>query len=274
MRIVARCRRADGGNAITFVCGHVMVRVKSIVVGAIKRIVPLRTRNRVRLWLRRHPIEYRLRWPDLAICDLRKNDVVLDVGAHVGDFVECVLAHQPHAIVHAFEPIPEAFEVMRRKFGDYPGVRCHNVALGSERGGKPFNVSRYDQASSFLQLGRALANGVYGIDFTTEKTIHVPIVTVGEILTEYRLKHVKLLKLDVQGFELEVLKGTGRFLERVDYVYTEAQFQELYIEGPRFDVTAEFLIQRGFDLVRMTSFRTDDVGRLMECDMIFRRRTA
>jgi FkbM family methyltransferase len=211
-------------------------------------------------------------WPDLAMIDLARSDVVFDVGANVGEFTECVLAFQPWAIIHAFEPISEVFEVLQRKFKDYPGIFCRNVALGRERGEQAINVSSYAQASSFLENGRVLKDRVYGIDFTPVKTETVRVKTAAGYARASGVDRIKLLKLDVQGYELEVLKGAEPILDRIEFIYAEAQFQELYKNGPLFDEVFEFLSKRGFELLRMTSFRADDLGRLMECDMIFRSR--
>jgi hypothetical protein len=107
----------------------------------IDRIIPIRRRNVIRLALGRHPIEYRSYWPDIEMCNLKRGDVVFDVGANVGDFTECVLAYQPWAIVHTFEPLPSAFSSLQRKFGEYPGVYCNQAALGSSQSILPLNVS-------------------------------------------------------------------------------------------------------------------------------------
>src|ERR1022692_4046005 len=64
----------------------------------------LRLRNDLRIRLGRHPIELRERYPDLADLSLRPGAVVFDVGANIGNFSESVLAHQPWARIHAFEP--------------------------------------------------------------------------------------------------------------------------------------------------------------------------
>src|SRR5260370_267040 len=136
---------------------------------------------------------------------LARRDVVVDVGANVGDFTECALAYQPWVIVHAFEPLPSAFEVLERKFQLYPGIYCNNVALGSRQSVLPLNISSYDQASSFLPNGRVLERGVYGIDFTAAESTKVPVDTLADDATGGRVSHIKLRKLDVPGYEIEVL---------------------------------------------------------------------
>jgi FkbM family methyltransferase len=192
------------------------------------------------------------------------------VGANVGDFTECLLAYQPWAVVHTFEPLPSAFAVLSGKFADYPSVHCNQFALGSSQSVLSLNVSRYDQASSFLQNGHLLDRGVHGMDFRVTNTIDVEVDTLTNYTRKRGINRIKLLKLDVQGFEVEVLKGAESILSKLEYIYAEAQFQELYKGGPLFTDLCEFLSTRGHRLLRMTCFRWDDAGKLMECDMIFK----
>lgn len=244
------------------------------LVTVIKKLIPIQTRSFIRLLFGRHPIEKRRYWPDLEMVNLRPNDVIIDVGANVGRFVETALAFQPYAKIHAFEPIPDIFAEMVKKVGAYSNVYCHNYALGSKLGVQQINISQYHEASSFLELGHTLTAGVRGIDFSYNTKISVEIETLSNFVLRHSIRRIKLLKLDVQGFELEVLKGAEAILPLVEYVYTEAQFQELYKNGPLYTDTFNFLSKFGFKLLRMSRFNTNDLGQLIECDMIFRRTLA
>jgi FkbM family methyltransferase len=246
------------------------VTFKDVLRRCVDRIIPIPRRNSIRLALKRHPFEYQSRWPDIEIFKLGRRDVVFDVGANVGDFTECVLAYQPWAVVHAFEPLPSAFAVLYRKFADYPEIYCNKTALGSTQSVLSLNVSSYEQASSFLPNGRVLDSGVYGIDFTVANTIDVPVDTLANYTAQRGINRIKLLKIDVQGFEIEVLKGAEPVIPYVDYIFAEAHFQEMYKGGPLFTDLFDFLNAKGHQLVRMTAFRLDDDGKLMECDMIFK----
>lgn len=240
---------------------------------AVRALTTLRLRNDLRLRLGRHPIELRERYPDLADLHLRRGAVVFDVGANVGYFSESVLAHQPWACIHAFEPLPDARARLQQAlapFGD--NIAINSAALGAGRGERDFFVSRFGEASSFFENGARLEGRVYGIDFTTIAMVPVVIDTVADYVGEHRIARIDLLKLDVQGFELEVLKGAAPVLDRVDAIYCEAQFEELYRGAPLAGDIFAWLHAHGFVLLRMTAFRADDEGRLMECDMLFRRR--
>jgi FkbM family methyltransferase len=130
---------------------------------------------------------------------LCRGDVVIDVGANVGDFSEAVLAHQQWAKIHAFEPLPAPFGTLRKKLAPFGDIEFRNVALGRARGEGDLFVSSFDEASSFLVNGPILDKKVYGIDFSIRETLRVPIVTLSDYLREQNIECVHLLKLDVQG---------------------------------------------------------------------------
>jgi FkbM family methyltransferase len=264
--------RAPAGASSLAPAGKIDTMQLSFLRAMVRGIMPLRVRNQVRVWLRRHPYELRARWPDLAMMDLPPRPVVVDVGAHVGHFSETVLALRPAATVFAFEPQPGAFAELRARLGTFDRVDLNACALGATSGTRAMFVSRYDQASSFLPNGEVLQRQVYGIDFSVEKTLDVQTRTLDEFAQAKGIERIDLLKLDVQGFELEVLRGALGTLPKVRWIYAEAQFQEMYKGGPDFSEIATFLRRANFDCVRMAEFRYDDDDRLMECDMVFRRR--
>lgn len=219
-----------------------------------------------------YPAPLRHRYPDLGDIRLPAGAVVFDVGAHIGLFAETALAYQPLATLHVFEPIPEAFERLTTRLSGFGNVYFNNVALGGSTAQRELLVRRYDQCTSFLELGSRLSKGVYGLDLAVDRKITTRMIRLTDYVRDGGIAAIDLLKLDVQGYELEVLRGGEDVLPMTSWIYAEAQFQELYARGPLFAELAEFLHARGFDLMRMTSFRFDDDGKLMECDMLFRRR--
>ena len=238
----------------------------------VRKLVPLRRRHQFRLLFGGYPFPLRKRFPDLGMLELRPDAVIIDVGANRGQFAETALAYQPLAQVHSFEPIKATFETLRARLDGLGDIRFVHTALGNEIGSREFVVRSYDQCSSFLDFREQLVNSVQGLDLSPDHTEVVQIRRLSDYVVEQQLSRIDLLKLDVQGFELEVLRGAEEILPRVQWIYAEAQFQELYEGGSMFDDLDEYLHLRGFDLARMTSFRHDREGKLLECDMVFRRR--
>src|SRR5215468_12580157 len=110
----------------------------------------VRRRNQLRILLGRHPAQMRGWWPDVELVGLRHGDNVIDAGAHVGDFALCVLAHQPWAKIHAFEPLPKPFAVLQSRLRAFGDTWCHQMALGSSEGEQDLLQSKFAEASSFL----------------------------------------------------------------------------------------------------------------------------
>lgn len=238
----------------------------------LKAITSLEFRNWLRVSFGRHPAEYRTRWPEIEDLNIRRGDIVLDVGANVGDFVECCLAFQPWAIIHAFEPLPIEFGVLKKKFTACKSVFPVNQAVGRQAGDLSIQVSRFSEASSFLKQAAVLRDGLYGIDFSITQALKVPVTDLADYIGRNGIERVKLLKIDTQGFELEVLKGALKHLAAIEYIYLEGAFKPLYEDQPLVNDLQKFLGSENFVLKRMCAFRTDANGDLLECDMLFANR--
>jgi hypothetical protein len=98
----------------------------------------------------------------------------------------------------------------------------------------------------------------------------VPVVRLDDYAHEQRLGEVYLLKIDVQGFELEVLEGAVELLRRTDYVFVEAGIRPLYEGAPRFTGVYDWLDAHGFHLISMRAWHRGN-QTLVETDMLFRR---
>ena len=131
------------------------------------------------------------------LCQASKTFV--DVGAHIGS-VFSEAAHQvPSAKIVAFEAIPEKVDHIRRKF---PAVECHHCALGESEGEVTFYVNR--ERSGFSSLGRPKEAEAAGVE-----AIRVPMKPLDRVLEP---GGIDLVKIDVEGAELGVLRGGERLI--------------------------------------------------------------
>ena len=79
-----------------------------------------------------------------------------------------------------------------------------------------------------------------------------------------------MLKLDVQGFELNVLNGGTNFLNKVDYILIELSFKQLYIGQPLFNELYSFLREKNFELVDILDFsRNPNSFEMLQVDALF-----
>lgn len=172
---------------------------------------------------------------------------VLDVGANEGQTIHRVLKEFPAATVHSFEPAPETFSLLERIARHEPRARAYPVACGASTGSVKFHVTGNHWCSSVLppsELGQRL----YGDWYTTKKVIDVPMVRLDDWARQHGVTSVDLLKVDAQGYDLEVLKGAVGLLPQVKAINCECQFAPEYEGCASFSQIDRFLVEHGFAL--------------------------
>jgi FkbM family methyltransferase len=172
--------------------------------------------------------------------------VIYDIGANVGTWTCLAKSIFPHARVEAFEPLAMHFEGFRRWTAPWPDdVRLHACALGASAREATMHVMDFSDASSLLPLS------AIGADEFKVKPVGiqpVTIVTLDSFVAREKLAPPDLLKLDVQGYELEVLRGAEACLAQARAVLCEVSFRPFYSGQPLFSKVQEFLEQHGLVL--------------------------
>ena len=133
---------------------------------------------------------------------LRPGDIAIDCGANVGDMT--MILAEGGADVHAFEPNPYAFEVLKKRFADAPHVTCHNAAVGSTSGRMALYLhkdSRENEVS--LSNGSSLLRDKPNV--SPERSIEVEVVDLVKFLKGLG-KPVRVLKIDIEGSEVELME--------------------------------------------------------------------
>jgi FkbM family methyltransferase len=203
-----------------------------------------------------------------ALAELTLRTVV-DVGANRGQFSLFALHTFPHAKIVSLEPLPEPAARFRRVFGAEPRVTLHNVALAPAAGQCVMHVSRQDDSSSLLPITATQGELFRGTDEVRTETVHT--APLSAFLDGDSIEEPALLKLDVQGFELEALRACGDLLDKFAYVYAEGSFIELYEGQVLADDLIAWLRERGYELVRSYESVSDEQGQPIQADMLFER---
>lgn len=194
---------------------------------------------------------------------------VIDVGANRGQFALVARRVHSQATIIAFEPLPAPAERFRHMFAGDTQVTLHQAAISPARGETAIHISGRDDSSSLLPITAAQSRLFPG---TAEAgTATVKVGPLADFLTEDQIKSPALLKLDVQGYELEALRGCDSLLGRFAHVYCECSFVELYEGQALADEVIAWLRERGFKLQGIYNTHYDRKGRAVQADFLLSR---
>jgi len=194
---------------------------------------------------------------------------VVDIGANRGQFALVARHNFPNANIISFEPLPEPAAVFRRVFSCDSAVTLHNAAIGSETGWCSMHVSARDDSSSLLPISSLQEKMFPG---TSEVgTVDVRVAPLSALVDEDDIVGPAMLKLDVQGFELDALRGCESLLSRFEWVYCECSFVELYSGQKLAADVIDWLSSKGFRIKGMYNPAYDHEGLAIQADFLFSR---
>lgn len=193
---------------------------------------------------------------------------IFDIGANRGLKIIEFLKFFPSSLIYAFEPYIPLFKELEKQFLNNPDIRLFNIGVSDKRTEKVFNVNRGVDTSSFLISNKTGLNSDRQVETIEQFTL--PLDVLDQIVLKEKVERIHLLKLDIQGSELNALKGAERLLieKRIDVIFTEAYFIQQYIGQPLFYEIASYLQQFGYSLQDIYNPIYGN-GKIAWCDAIF-----
>lgn len=151
---------------------------------------------------------------------------ILDIGANVGQFAQAARAVFPYAKVYSFEPIPKCFVQLEKQMKNDDKFQALNIGLGASNGSMLFEYNQYSPSSSFLKMTNTHTNA---FPHTAKvENIEVRIERLDAVVGRLDIQQPLLIKLDVQGYENQVLEGGGETFRKAKVVIIETSFTTLY----------------------------------------------
>ncbi len=202
-------------------------------------------------------------------------DCVLDVGANLGQYRD-YLRHEIgySGTVVSYEPIPKNVEELRKRASSDDKWLIEGYALGSERTTASFNVMSSTTFSSFLTPDHSKV-GRFGKKNVVQQQVTVDVLTLDESMARLRDSlgpRRTYLKLDTQGFDLEVAKGATETLKQVHALQTEVSFKPIYAGMPDYAAAIRTFEALGFEVSGLFKNNAGHFPELIEldCHMISR----
>lgn len=201
-------------------------------------------------------------------------DLILDVGANEGQFAQRMRRVYPGEI-HSFEPVSSVFDKLASRASADPHWHVHHCALGSQEASRMINVSTHTVFSSLLDANR-YCEGCFGDQSLGMKKESVSVrrldALMGEMLPE-GVKRRAFLKIDTQGYDLEVFKGLGHALKHIVVLQSEVSLVPIYEGMPRWLESLAMYEANGFEVAGMFPVCRDS-HRVIEYDCVLIRRDA
>lgn len=166
----------------------------------------------------------------------------LHVGAHLGEEAAMYRSHNFRPVTWV-EANPELIPALKQRVREQGGGRVICAALGSAEGEGVLHVASNGQSSSLLPLGTH-ATEHPDVTYVGEKS--VKITTLDKLLTDGAVERASYVSMDVQGVELDVLKGGTAFLSSVNFLYLEVNTENVYDGCAQLPELESWLSERGF----------------------------
>ena len=200
---------------------------------------------------------------------LQKNiDLVLDIGANSGQFVEKLRKEGYQKNIISFEPLKREHEIIKKKAIKDKFWTVHDrCAIGDIDGKIILNISNYSPSSSilsFTDMHKEAKPSAVMID----KEI-VNIIKLDTVSKNFLQKNI-MIKIDTQGYENKILRGAVNLLKHCKIIFCEVSFQHLYDGQELWQETVSLLESQGFVIYSVENgVFNKRHNKLLQGDMIF-----
>ena len=186
------------------------------------------------------------------------NAILFDVGAHHGETIKNFIKYFKIKEIHSFEASPKNFEILNKKFKDNINTKIILNNLGLSNENKIVLINQFSESSSST-LSKINKNSLYFkrkievLGLKKNQNLFENIEVKLQMLDEYLMKNniisIDLLKMDTEGHEYYVLKGSSKSLSKIKYIYFEHHYDDMLKKGYTFSDIHIFLKDNGFEKI-------------------------
>ena len=180
----------------------------------------------------------------------------IDVGAHKGEFLSYI-TNLNYKMIYCFEPQEKVFEILNKKYKDNKNIQLFNLGLSDKNSFLMFYENKLTSTSTFSKTENTfffkLKNLILKSSNSYVKNYMIKTRVLDEIFDNINVNDI-FLKIDVEGFELNVLKGSTKTIsKKVKYILVEKHFFQMYKNNDTKEVH-NFLKKNNFKLIKKFTF--------------------
>ena len=183
------------------------------------------------------------------------NSILFDVGAHHGETIKNFIKYFKIKEIHSFEASPKNFEILNKNFKDNTDTKIILNNLGLSNESKIVLLNQFSESSSST-LSKINKDSLYfkrkievlGLKKNQNlfENIEVKLQILDEYLMKSNITSIDLLKMDTEGHEYYVLKGSLKSLSKIKYIYFEHHYDDMLKKGYTFSDIHNFLKNNNF----------------------------
>jgi len=151
--------------------------------------------------------------------------IIFDVGAHQGESIQYFKNIWPNCIIHSFEPDPNSYSYLSKHFSNR---FINNVALSDCNNRLPFYQQSLTHLNSLIKIKTDSNDSIEYSKKAVNSRIEVNVIRGDDYVLDKNIEKIDLLKIDVQGNEINVLKGFSDSLNLIDVIIVEISFYDFY----------------------------------------------
>ena len=192
---------------------------------------------------------------------INKNiSVLIDVGSHHGETIYTFKKNFKIKKILAFEPSIINFEILKKKTKNLNNLKIYNIALGDKQGWVNFK-QHYDSESSTINeinidskyyKKKNLYLDFFNLKNKSFPSTKVKIDRLDNILESESISSIDILKIDTEGYDYYVIKGLGKLIKNVKFIYFEHHFHSMLLKNYTYRDVENFLKKNNFKKVFKT----------------------
>ena len=185
--------------------------------------------------------------------------VVFDVGAHYGETIKLFHKKLKLEKIYSFEASPENYKILKKNIIKYNSkkIETFNYGIGEKISKDYINQTLESSSSTINKLNinsKYFKKKLKVLNIKDKDNFHykvpIEIITLDYFIEKNKIEYIDLLKIDTEGYELNVLKGLSKHNKKVKLVYLEHHYDDMIIKNYKFGDIHQLLKNNGFIMIQ------------------------